>query len=115
MTHLFKVLTEAEFVNVMSQPKDVAWLGTKFDIGDGFIHLCGKTQIQPVLQRYYSKFEFVFVLLVDESTVSCDLKWEMPHGGDEAYPHLYAGLELGNMRSVKVWKKDYDNILSISL
>jgi uncharacterized protein (DUF952 family) len=118
-TYLYKVLTEPEYVNMNKSLPSTSWSGTAFDLHDKFIHLCTKPQITPVLLRYYSHLEFVFVLLIEEAKIKESLKWEDPNadaegvagkGEVELYPHLYGKLDLTNLRSVKLYAREFGGV-----
>lgn len=61
---------------------------------EGFIHLSKKEQVDGVLQRYYKNIPDLFLLHVDESKLTAELKYELSPSVNEEFPHLFGRLNL---------------------
>ena len=69
---------------------------------EGFIHCSTETQVVPVAEKYYKGQNDLFLLVIEPSLLSSDLKWEPPSGGapppgvaeGELFPHVYGPINL---------------------
>jgi uncharacterized protein (DUF952 family) len=69
---------------------------------EGFIHCSTETQVAPVAEKYYKGQNDLFLLVIEPSLLSSDLKWEPPSGGapppgvaeGELFPHVYGPINL---------------------
>ena len=55
---------------------------------EGFIHLSTSQQVVKVADFLYRGRTDLILLVVDESVVSADLRWEDSHNNGELFPHL---------------------------
>lgn len=55
---------------------------------EGFIHASRLSQLEGVLQRYYSGRNDLLLLRIDERKLECDLIYE-PSTNKELFPHVY--------------------------
>ncbi|CTQ32937.1 hypothetical protein JAN5088_01711 [Jannaschia rubra] len=65
--------------------------GAPVDLADGYIHFSTAAQVAETAARHFRGVEGVWLIAVDEATVSDNLKWEPSRGGD-LFPHLHAPL-----------------------
>jgi uncharacterized protein (DUF952 family) len=68
--------------------------------GEGFIHLSTANQWPGVLQRYYQGQQNLLLLHVDESKLTCELKYEISPSVNELFPHLFGRLNLNAVTAV---------------
>jgi glutathione S-transferase len=62
---------------------------------EGFIHTSRRHQVQGVHDAYYSDVTEPLVLLeIDPARLSTELVLEVPHGADQAFPHVYGPIDL---------------------
>src|SRR5215208_1033212 len=69
---------------------------------EGFIHCSTETQVVPVAEKYYQGQHDLFLLVIEPSLLSSDLKWEAPSDGapppgvaeGELFPHVYGPINL---------------------
>lgn len=85
---LFKILTLTEY---SSLPKS-AWRGTAFDQSDGFIHLSTRSQLNLVVEYFFSNQHKLVVLEFDDDFEN--LRWETGEESSQVFPHLYGDLDL---------------------
>jgi len=60
---------------------------------EGFIHCSYQSQLEGVLERYYSGVEKVIILTIDTDKLFSKLVKE-PSTNNELYPHIYGRLNL---------------------
>lgn len=58
---------------------------------EGFIHLCTKSQLQGVLNRYYKNVSDLILLHIEEDLLTERLVYESSTN-DELFPHLYGSI-----------------------
>ena len=58
---------------------------------EGFIHCSYATQLDAVLQRYYSGASRVVILEIDADRLTSELR-EEPSTNNEIYPHIYGAI-----------------------
>lgn len=81
---------------------------------EGFIHCSTKSQVLPVVEKYYRGQPGLILLMIDPSLLSSDLKWEPPSGGThppgvpegDLFPHIYGPISLEAI--VKVYDLEAD-------
>jgi uncharacterized protein (DUF952 family) len=62
---------------------------------EGFIHASRAAQVAGVAAAFYGEADEPLVLLeIDPGLVGCEIRLEIPPGGDAAFPHLYGPLEV---------------------
>lgn len=72
----------------------------------GFVHACTQAQLPGVLERFYRDVDLAgFVLLVVD-VEACEaagsaVRWEVPDGASEAFPHLYGPIPAGAVAEVR--------------
>lgn len=54
---------------------------------EGFIHASPKSQLNRVANKFYTKFNNPYILLLDKKKISVNVEWEPAKGG--LYPHIY--------------------------
>jgi tRNA (cmo5U34)-methyltransferase len=68
---------------------------------DGFVHLCTRTQLPGVLERYYAGRTDLRILTLDGHALLPDLRWEPGVGADPGpFPHLYAPIPASAIQGV---------------
>jgi len=73
--------------------------GAAIDVRDGFIHFSTATQVKETARLHFSKRQGLVLIAVETKVLEPDLKWEVSRGGD-LFPHLFAALEVGAVKSV---------------
>ncbi len=58
---------------------------------EGFIHCCTAEQLPGVQERYFKGKNGLVLLLLDESKLKAELKYE-PSTNNEKFPHLYGAI-----------------------
>ena len=58
---------------------------------EGFIHCSKESQVEGVLERYYSGVKNLRLLKIEEAKLTSPLKYEVSTGG-ELFPHLFGAL-----------------------
>ena len=74
--------------------------GAPVDRADGFIHFSTAEQLQETADRHFRGEPDLLVVAVDAASLGAELRWEASRGG-ALFPHLYASLPLGAVRSVR--------------
>jgi len=59
---------------------------------EGFIHFSLKSQLEGVVERFYSQRTDLLVLVIDRNKLRAPVRFERAHG--EEFPHLYGPLNL---------------------
>ncbi|MEM6649409.1 MAG: DUF952 domain-containing protein [Pseudomonadota bacterium] len=76
------------------------------DERDGFFHLSSAEQVLNTAQKYYSSYDELLALEIDEKSLGEELKWEASLGGN-IYPHYYGFLPTDKVRrTLSVVKND---------
>ena len=86
MNSVFKVFREHEW---KSFQEEKSFQGSAHDLKDGFIHLSNESQIEKVIQKYFSEISPIYVAKFSKPEFLQQLKWEASSTG-EIYPHLYS-------------------------
>lgn len=68
-------------------------------VSDGFIHLCTRSQLAGVVDRYYRERQDLVLLTVRTDLLDARLVWEDTAGSGERFPHLYGPLALAAVLS----------------
>lgn len=71
--------------------------GAPVDLADGFIHLSTAEQLPDTLAKHFAGEDRLVLLACDPEDFGDALKWEVSRGG-ALFPHLYRGLEAGDVR-----------------
>ena len=69
---------------------------------EGFIHCSTEEQVVPVAEKYYKGQSELYLLVIEPSRLSSDLRWEPPSGGapppgvpeGDLFPHIYGPINL---------------------
>lgn len=74
---------------------------------EGFIHCSTASQVLPVANAFYRGRDDLVLLLIDESRLLPELKWEPPagptapgHSKADKFPHIFGPLNLSAVVSV---------------
>lgn len=69
---------------------------------EGLIHLCEKSQIPLVLERYYRNRSNLVLLHIDPIKLRNELKYELVYENETLYPHLYGALNLSAVKKAEL-------------
>ncbi len=61
---------------------------------EGFIHASKEDQVKGVLDRYYQNVPDLFLLHIDETMLTAELKYELAPSVNEEFPHIYGRLNI---------------------
>lgn len=82
---------------------------------EGFIHMSTSKQVIRVANAFYRGQNSLVLLVVDETRVSSQVKWEAPAGAsasgisqDDKFPHVYGPLNLNAVIDVLDFNPDAD-------
>ncbi|PYS99450.1 MAG: DUF952 domain-containing protein [Acidobacteria bacterium] len=67
---------------------------------EGFIHCSYQSQLEGVLERYYSDVDRVLILTIDTDKLRSKLVKE-PSTNDELYPHIYGRINVNAVVDVQ--------------
>jgi uncharacterized protein (DUF952 family) len=73
--------------------------GAPVDLADGFIHFSTAAQLRETAARHFAGQSGLLLVAVDADALGPALRFEPSRGG-ALFPHLYAALPLGAVRSV---------------
>ena len=84
---------------------------------EGFIHCSTLAQVLPVANTYYKEQDALILLMIEDTLLSSDLKWEAPSGGTpppgvpegDPFPHIYGPINLDAVVSVSDLVRDVNN------
>jgi uncharacterized protein (DUF952 family) len=86
---LYKIVRPTEWDAIRASE---AWIGSKDDVRDGFVHLSAPDQVAGTLAKWFAGEPLLYVLRVDAELLPAgSLKWEPSRGG-ALFPHVYAPL-----------------------
>jgi uncharacterized protein (DUF952 family) len=85
----------------------VSTLGRTLD-EEGFIHAgADLEQVRGVARRFYHHVAEPLVLLtIDETRLGHPVRFEVPDGADEAFPHIYGPIPVAAVTSVLAYPPD---------
>ena len=92
---IYKLLTTAEWEAARESGE---FRGSAVDLSDGYIHFSDAGQVVETAERYFAGQRGLTMLGVDGATLGDGLRWEPSRGG-ALFPHLYAVLPLGSVRT----------------
>ena len=72
----------------------------------GFIHCCGKDQIEFVLDQWFFEWKNLILLEIEIDKLSSRLVFENLEGGNELFPHVYGPVDLDAIITIKEMKKE---------
>lgn len=101
---IFKILPRAEWTAAQAAGR---FRGSAVDLADGYIHFSTAAQAPETARRYFQGLPDLVVLEVEGDDLGGALKWEPSRGGD-LFPHLYAPLEVSQVRRVQDAPLDAD-------
>jgi len=61
---------------------------------EGFIHASKEDQVKGVLERYYQNVSDLFLMHIDETKLTAELKYELAPSVNEEFPHIYGRLNI---------------------
>ena len=69
---------------------------------EGFIHCSTEEQVIPVAEQFFKGDQDLYLLMIEPSLLSSDLKWESPAEGTptpgvpagDLFPHIYGPINL---------------------
>lgn len=93
MTRIYKIIPHKEWENFQQTSH---FLGSAIDLQDGFIHFSYAHQLVETARRHFRGQPDLVVLCVEGTRLGPALKDEPSRGGD-LFPHLFAGLLLGDV------------------
>jgi uncharacterized protein (DUF952 family) len=93
---IYKICTVAEWSGALF--KNV-FEGSPVDEADGFIHFSTAAQVRDTAAIHFANARDLYLLEVDSSLLSDDIKWEASRGG-ALFPHLYGTLPTNAVTSV---------------
>ena len=96
MTRIFKILPRGEWEAALAAG---VFEGSAVDHADGYIHFSTAAQAGETARRYFAGIADLVVLEVDALDLGAALRWEPSRGGD-LFPHLYAALDVTQVRAV---------------
>jgi uncharacterized protein (DUF952 family) len=85
----------------------VSTLGRTLD-EEGFIHASANLeQVRGVAHRFYHHVVEPLVLLtIDEARLGHPVRFEVPDGADEAFPHIYGSIPVAAVAAVVAYAPD---------
>ena len=82
---------------------------------EGFIHCSTEKQVLPVANAFYKGQDGLILLVIDESQLEPELKWEPPAGPpapgiseSDLFPHIFGPINLSAVSSVLDFEPDSD-------
>lgn len=74
------------------------FVGSPDDLADGFVHLSTPAQVPGTIERHFTGAgRGLWLLTLDADALGRDLRWEASRRGED-FPHLYAPLQLSELR-----------------
>ena len=68
---------------------------------EGFIHASKEEQVKGVLDRYYQNIPDLLLLHIDETKLSCPLKFELAPSVNELFPHCFGAINIDAVVAVE--------------
>ena len=106
MSHVYKICPvslwrEAEHSGVFR--------GSEDDRRDGFIHFSTAAQVAETAAKHFAGQTDLLLVRINTANLGDQLKWEPSRGG-ALFPHLYADLPLGCVRSIEPLRLGPDGV-----
>ena len=67
----------------------------------GYVHCCGPGQVAGVAERWFRGASGLVLLTVDPARVAAEIRYEVPDGGAEAFPHVYGPIPVDAVTRVE--------------
>ena len=90
MTTIFKILTEEEWKDFQEKKE---FIGSAFDLNDGFIHCSYENQVQNTLDLFFKEATNLFLAEIDPK----DLNVKVENG----FPHVYEKISIEKVLNTK--------------
>ncbi len=68
---------------------------------EGFIHCAQKSQVQGVLERYFSGKENLVKLTIDTDKLTSNLVYDWSPSTQDTFPHIYGALNVDAVISIE--------------
>jgi len=86
-------------------------------VTEGFIHCSTLAQVLPVANNFYKDQDGLILLMIEDTLLSSDLKWEPPAEGTpppgvpegDPFPHIYGPINLDAVVSASALSRDSNN------
>ena len=92
---IYKIFRADEWAQLQAEGETT---GAPIDVSDGYIHFSTAEQAAETAAKHFAGETGLFLILVDETTLGDDLKWEVSRGG-ALFPHLYRKMHLSDVVS----------------
>jgi uncharacterized protein (DUF952 family) len=93
---VYKIARASEWEEIA---KTGRFTGSPDDHRDGYIHLSAASQVRTTCDKRFAGENNLLLVAVESDRLGPALKWEASRGGEQ-FPHLYAALASGCVRSV---------------
>jgi len=87
---------------------------------EGFIHCSTEQQVIPVANAFYRGQNALVVLIIDETRLKSEVRWETPAGPSaegispsDPFPHVYGPINLDAVVSVLDLEPDTEGIFNL--
>ena len=97
MSHVYKILDRAEWIAAQDAG---SFTGSPVDFADGYIHLSTSAQAGETARLHFAGRDGLVLLKLSVEALGDALRWEPSRGG-QLFPHLYAPLDPGLVRSAE--------------
>lgn len=97
MAPVYKILTRKDWQQAC---RSGAFVGSRDDLRDGFIHLSAAHQVAGTAARHFRGIDDLTLVALDAGKLGEALRWEPSRGGD-LFPHYYGALPV----SAALWSK----------
>jgi uncharacterized protein (DUF952 family) len=73
---------------------------------EGFIHCSTKAQLKATCERYFSKAPAIFIICLDETKITSDIRYELATIGEE-FPHIYGPINKDAIVEIKSYENKF--------
>ncbi|MER8724760.1 DUF952 domain-containing protein [Mesorhizobium sp. M0751] len=94
---IYKIVPEALW---REAEREGRFTGAPIDVADGFIHFSTAGQVRETAAKHFAGQAGLLLVAVDSARLGHALKYEVSRGG-ALFPHLYCGLGLDAVVSVR--------------